>query len=477
MSSLLERVCRTIERYGLLPPGARVIVAASGGADSTALVCLLREAAVRLRIEVVGLAHFNHRLRGEAADGDERFCRELAARFSLAFEAGRGDVREAARRLGASIEDAGRRLRYEFLDRARAGAGATHVAVGHTRDDQAETVLMNLLRGAGTLGLGGMPVSRDAFVRPLIDCGHRELVEYLDAAGVAFREDESNLDRRHFRNRIRHDLVPVLERIAPAAREALARAAESARADAVYLDELAANRLAQIAAQAPGPAVSLDAAALGSLPIALARRVASLALRQASGGRFVGFDQAERLLALARGTVRGPRAFPGVSASITGTGQLLLVPTRGRGRAGKTETGPPRTFFRKSLSIPGEADLGCGLALSSELRPAGAEAMGFAASVSSGRTAVVDADLVSGLWVRFRRPGDRVRPLGLGGHKKLQDVFVDRRVPRGERDRVPLVVDRDDRIVWVAGHAISEEFRVTGRTRAVVILTLRGEEG
>jgi tRNA(Ile)-lysidine synthase len=127
------------------------------------------------------------------------------------------------------------------------------------------------------------------------------------------------------------------------------------------------------------------------------------------------------------------------------------------------------------LSIPGEAVLGDGLILSSELRPAGAEPVVLAASVSSGRTAVVDADLVSGLSVRFRRPGDRVRPLGLGGHKKLQDVFVDRRVPRSERDRVPLVVDRDDRIVWVAGHTISGDFRVTGRTRAVVILTLRGE--
>jgi tRNA(Ile)-lysidine synthase len=475
MSSLIERVCRTIDRHGLLPPGARVIVAASGGADSTALVCLLHDATVQLQIELVGLAHFNHMLRGEAADEDERFCRGLADRFSLAFESGRGDVREAAGRLGASIEDAARRLRYEFLDAARARAEATHVALGHTRDDQAETVLMNLLRGAGTLGLGGMPVSRGAFVRPLIGCGHLELVEYLGAAGVGFREDESNLDRRHLRNRIRHDLIPFLERIAPAARETLARAAESARADADYLDELAASRLAQIAGQAPGQAMTLDAVALVGLPIALARRVASLALKQASGRGFVGFDQAERMLALARGAVRAPMALPGVRASLTGAGRLMLEPTQGGGRAGESKSASPRTFFQESLSIPGEAVLGDGLILSSELRPAGAEPVVLAASVSSGRTAVVDADLVSGLSVRFRRPGDRVRPLGLGGHKKLQDVFVDRRVPRSERDRVPLVVDRDDRIVWVAGHTISGDFRVTGRTRAVVILTLRGE--
>ena len=477
MSFLTERVCRTIERYGLLPPGARVIVAASGGADSTALVCLLHDAAARLGIELVGLAHFNHLLRGEAAGEDERFCQALADRLSLPFDAGRGDVRAAARRLGLSIEEAGRRLRYEFLDRAKERAGATHVAVGHTRDDQAETVLMHLLRGAGTLGLGGMPVSREALVRPLVDCGHGELVDYLAAAGVAFREDESNLDPRHLRNRIRHEVIPVLEQIAPTTRQALARAAESARADADYLDELAAGRLAQIAEPEPGAGLTLDARALTGLPIALARRVASLALKQASGGRFVGFDQAERLLALARGSLRGPTALPGVRASLSGSGRLQIVPARGRGRAGEPAMGAPGIFFRESLSIPGEAVLGDGRALSSELRPGGLEAVGVLDPGSSRWTAVVDADLVSGLAVRYRRPGDRFRPLGLGGHKKLQDVFVDRRVPRDERDRVPLVVDRDDQIVWVAGYAISEDFRVTGRTRAVVILTVRGERG
>jgi tRNA(Ile)-lysidine synthase len=475
MPFLTERVCRTIDRYRLLPPGARVIVAASGGADSTALVCLLNEVSARLEIELVGLAHFNHMLRGEAADQDERFCRTLADRFSLAFDADRGDVRAAARRWGTSIEDAGRRLRYEFLAEARLGSGASHVAVGHTRDDQAETVLMNLLRGAGTLGLGGMPVRRGAFVRPLIECGHQELVEYLVAAGVPFREDESNLDRRHLRNRVRHDVLPVLERIAPSAGEALARAAESARADAEYLDELAADQLTRMAADSAGPGVTLDASALSGLPVALARRVAGLALKRAAGGRFVGFDQAERLLALARGSIKGPVALPGVCASIAGPGRLILLPARGHGRAGDSNAPGPRTFFRESLSIPGEVLIEGGLSLSSDLRLGGLESVGLAAPPSAVQTAVVDADLVSGLAIRFRKPGDRFRPLGLDGHKKLQDFFVDRRVPRGERDRTPLVVDRDDRIVWVAGYVISEDFRVSERTRTVVILKLRGE--
>jgi tRNA(Ile)-lysidine synthase len=477
MPFLTERVCRTIDRHRLLPPGARVLVAASGGADSTALVCLLRDATVRLGIDLVGLAHFNHMLRGAAADQDERFCRDLADRFSLAFDAGRGDVRAAARRWGTSIEDAGRRLRYEFLAEARVRAGATHVAVGHTRDDQAETVLLNLLRGAGTLGLGGMPVHRGTFVRPLIDCRHRELVEYLAASGVPFREDESNLDRRHLRNRVRHEVLPVLESVTPSAAAALARAAESARADAEYLDELAAEALTRVVREPTGGAVTLDVTALTALPIVLARRVAGLALRRASGGRFVGFDQIERLLALARGERRGPMALPGVRASVAGSGGLILASATGRGPAQPQNLRSPRTFSCKLLSIPGEAVIGDRAVLSSELRPGGLETVSLGASDLDPSTGVVDADLVSDLSVRYRRPGDRFHPLGLGGHKKLQDFFVDRKVPRGERDRIPLVVDRDDRIVWIAGYAISEDFRVSEHTRTVVILKLRGERG
>jgi tRNA(Ile)-lysidine synthase len=474
MTVLSERVCRTIDRYRLLPPGAGVLVAVSGGADSTALVYLLREASSRLGIQLAGLAHFNHLLRGAASDSDERFCREMAGGLSLRFEADRGDVRAAAKRRGTSFEDAGRQLRYEFLEEARGRTGASHVAVGHTRDDQAETVLLNLLRGAGTTGLGGMPARRGAIVRPLVDCTHRELVEWLAEARIPFREDESNRDRRFLRNRVRHEILPALTAVVPSASDAIARAAEITRVDGEFLDELAAREFARIAGTPSDGLCAVEAAALAAMPTALGRRVARLALGAVAGGGFLGFEHTQKVLDLARGAVRGPVRLPGRRVSRTGEGQLVIAVARGRGREGE-ESGPFRTFSTVPLSIPGEAPLADGRVVSCELRQGGMAVLAGHLAGADRMTAVVDADLVAGLNVRFRRRGDRFRPLGLAGRKTLQDFFVDRKVPREERDRTPLVVDADDRIVWVARHAISADFSVTGRTRAVVILKLRGE--
>ena len=225
-SFLHERVLRLIRRERLVPPGRRVLAALSGGADSVALTLLLRELAKEAGFVLVGVAHLNHRLR-EAADADEQFCRELAASLALPIDVERVDVGQAARRGRISLEDAGHRERYAFFRRAAARLRADRVATGHHRDDQAETCLMRLIRGAGPDGLAGIRPRAGCVVRPLLHVSRSELRTYLAGRGQPFREDETNRDPAFTRNRVRHELIPFLEtRFSPSIANVLARTAE-----------------------------------------------------------------------------------------------------------------------------------------------------------------------------------------------------------------------------------------------------------
>ena len=229
--SLIDGVWRAIRRYDLVPGGTRVAVAVSGGADSVALLHLLLRLAPRGRFEVAGLVHVNHQLR-DAAEQDEAFCRTLAAQLHVPAHVASVGVRQAAAAEGRSIEDAARRLRYAALEEGRQALGADRVAVGHTRDDQAETVLLKLLRGAGSRGLAGVYPQNGTIVRPLFDVRRQQLRTWLTDNGIGHVEDASNEDVANPRNLLRHEVLPALERwFGPSVPTVLARAADIARAD------------------------------------------------------------------------------------------------------------------------------------------------------------------------------------------------------------------------------------------------------
>jgi tRNA(Ile)-lysidine synthase len=326
LNSVLQQVRRSIRRHDLCPPGTGVLVGLSGGSDSVALALILNELAPNAGFSVHGVAHFNHQLR-PTADRDEAFCRAFAERHGLRIVVDRVDVQAYAAEQGLSIEDAARRARYAFLHRAAADAGAARIAVGHTRDDQAETFLMKLIRGAGLNGLAGIYPRRGALIRPLLDIPRADLRAFLDARGEAWVEDESNEVLDNPRNRVRHRVMPELDAAyGGTTAGSIARAAGLVRDDGEWLNEVGERRFAElVVSELDG--VAFDATVLLAEPAPIRRRILLKGLRDQAESREIGLDHVEA----AQDVLSGDRAgadLPGTRVELR-RGKLVLLRKRG----------------------------------------------------------------------------------------------------------------------------------------------------
>ena len=461
MRELIARVGQYGAQQQLWAPEVRVVAAVSGGSDSVAMLLILHELAAHGEVVLAGLAHLNHQIRAAEADGDAAFCRDLAARLGVPAFMSEADVPALASQESVSLEVAGRHARQRFFSGIVQSGKADRVAVAHTRDDQAETVLLRLTRGAGALGLSGMVPRRGPLVRPVLDATRRELQDFLRARGDAWREDATNLDLSNPRNLVRHRVLPTLRQINPQADAALARAADLLRTDADLLETLANAAFVQnVDVDADNNSVVIRAAGLAKLPAALGTRVARYALETANPSRSYGIEEAQHLCAFAAGGVAD--AVAGIEMERLAAKVVLT----------KREPGevPTVVSFELKLSIPGTVEAPHqAWAITAE------GPLAVPADIDRGaRSVVVDAgELGDHLIVRTRRPGDRLQPLGAPGRRKVQDVLVDRKVPRDDRDRMAIVTTQKGQIVWVAGEALAEPFRVTPLTKSVVVLTLR----
>ena len=424
------------------------------------MLFLLRELAQHGEFILAGLAHLNHRVRGADADADEAVCRGLAERFEIPAFIDAADVPLLAARDKVSLEVAGRDARQLFYAEVLSSAKAHRMALAHTRDDQAETVLLRLTRGAGSTGLAGIAPRRGQLVRPVLDQTREDLQSYLRELGEAWREDATNFDRTIPRNLIRHEVLPILRTMNAQTDAALARAADSLRVDAELLETLANAAYLQLVK--PGNddnTVIVGAGELTKLPAALATRVARYALETANPDGSYGLEEARALCAFAAG---------GAAIELSG----LRMERFGANAVLISKASPPQAVedFQLRLDVPGKVEAPHGAWTVTAEGP-----MSPPPSVDRGPdTTVVDArELGDHLIVRPRRPGDRLRPLGAPGRKKVQDVLVDRKVPKDDRDRVPIVTTQTGDIVWVAGQVLADPFRVTSLTSSVVILTLR----
>jgi tRNA(Ile)-lysidine synthase len=317
-------------------------------------------------------------------------------------------------------------------------------------------------------------------IRPFIATSRAEIRAFLQAHHIQFREDASNADLAIPRNRIRHELIPYLEtRFSPGIIDVLDREATIAREDAEFLESRSIAAASRVIVTTPR-GVEILVKELLAEPPAVARRVIRHAQQMVSAGRFVGFEAVEAVLAFMVSNSTGALDLPGHRVNRHGERVVLTTssgrPPRGhsieRDTAVMASTRPPAFAYR--LHVPGQVEVpeaGCAISADAERVDLGESAASRWRLVSRGDQVVIEAgQLAAPLVVRNRRPGDSFRPLGLRGHKKLQDFFVDAKVERTRRDTIPLVVDSRGHIVWVAGHALAEEFRVTDRTEAVVIL-------
>ena len=448
---LADLIGPTIRRHAMLAGGERVLVGVSGGADSVALLVGLWALAAEWRLSL-HVVHVDHQLRADSRR-DATFVDTLARRLGVPVSVER--VRVAS---GGSVEAAARLVRHAALDAAAARLGSDRIALGHTADDQAETVLMRLLEGAGVRGLAAIPPVRGRIIRPLVETRRRDVETALRNAGLTWIEDPTNRDPKFLRNKIRHEIIPVLASVHDAdIVPALTRAAALAREATVALDALASRELERLGHPEPDGALTLPLAPLRAMPAFVAPEV----LRQAA----VSLGGTAPLRAWAhRGLARIVRT-PAVRRPFRLGGVIVQV-AADRVRLGRTLPAP---LVERTFRVPGRVDLPeIGRSLQAVVIAAARYAVPRSADVVA-----FDADGIGGiLRVRARRPGDRLRPFG-HGERRLKTLLIDAKIPRWDRPRVP-VVEAGGEIIWIAGIRRSAAAPVTHRTRCVLQLSLRG---
>jgi len=458
-SELVDKVRQTIQESQMLPIPAKVVVAVSGGADSVALLHALWVLRNELYLSLI-VAHLNHGLRGEEADKDAVFVEDLAARLNLPAVVEKVNVRKIRMDMRIGLEETAREVRYSFLERVAEDTGADRIAVAHTADDQAETILHNIIRGTGPNGLSGMPIVRNKIIRPMINVFRSEVEAYLKEIHLDWRTDETNFSLDFTRNRIRRQLIPLIEeQFNSRIKESLLNLSCLVKDEAAVVADAAAEAFKASVKEVGKDKVVFDADKLRKLPRALLRRCLRQAIEQVKGDlRDIEYSQIEWIL-------EHLFKFDGFTLTLP-TGQIY-----GQLKAGELiifRRVPPRKVdIQYKLVVPGETKIPeLGVVLETKLGP----------KLTPPQTpyqATLDPNKIVGqLIVRTWRPGDRMVPFGMKGHKKLQDIFTDMKIPRSERGLIPVVAD-EDKIVWVAGIATSEQTKITPETPLVLWIEVK----
>jgi len=483
IARVLRAVREAARRFSLFPPGETLVVGVSGGPDSLCLMDALHTLAPELGI-ALHIAHLHHGLRGAEADADAAFVAEQATARGLPCTVEHLEVRALAEREGLSLEEAARQARYTFLAEVAARVGSRTIAVAHHADDQVETVLMHLLRGSGLAGLRGMrpsmplteyhgllrrPPEGLRLVRPLLGVWRSEIEAYLRARGLTPRFDRSNLDLTFFRNRLRHEVLPFLERLNPRLREIWWRMAETLAADYEFLEQTLRQAWPTfVALEEPGRIV-FDLARWRELPLSL-RRMAlrEAAFRLAHRLRDLRFEHVEEAIRMAEeGMTGGMLTWPEGLRVAVAYGTLILA------QEGALWPEPDLPLLSGTLRLqPGETlwPDGRWVVIWEELPVWDPARLQYA----DLWTLYLDAEQAGEpLRFRTRRPGDRFHPAGMPGPVRLKTFLINQKIPQPWRDRWPLLVNEREEILWVAGVRPAATIRPGPHSRRVWRIAIR----
>ncbi|RUA03052.1 MAG: tRNA lysidine(34) synthetase TilS, partial [Deltaproteobacteria bacterium] len=466
-----EKIRQAIIEYRMFQPGDKVLVGVSGGPDSVALLHLLVEMAAGYDF-VLGICHLNHDLRGAAADRDADFVAALARRIGLPLHTDKRDVRRFGRCHRLSLETAARRVRYGFFKEIVARHGFTKIALGHQMDDNAEQVLMNLLRGSGPTGLSGIPPVRDGLiVRPLIHVTRQQIMDYLDRGKHDYVIDESNTDGRHLRNRIRSELIPLLAaEYNPRIVCNLHKTARVCRSENQWIDQALDPVFDAAVVDRSTSQLAMSLSKISAHMPAVQRRLVRRAIRQVAGDlKKVSFENIEAVRRLAAAGTSWKTIDLPHRVRVQRMDRVLVFTREKRSLRDIPPARPEKTIapFSYYYSPPGEiAIVEAGIRMVSTILERGQIPEQFhAGDPASETTAYLDLDkLTFPLMIRNRKAGDRFSPLGLGGTQSVRKFLSGREKDRRKRALCPVMISAG-RIVWTIGHGIADEVKIDPATR------------
>ena len=444
----------------MILPDEKIILAVSGGPDSIALLYLMNELQGELKCSF-HIAHLNHQLRGEESDADAQFVIEQAQKLNIPITVESIDVKEMIMSR-ESLESGARRIRYDFYERVMSATKANKVAQGHTADDQVETVLMRLLRGSGSQGLSGIPPIRDnKYIRPLIEISREEIEEYLDTINITPRWDSSNLSTEYERNKIRHELLPLIENeYSPNIRNILQQTADILRADDDFLADLTKQAMDTCIKQ-DKKSLIINIPIFKNQHIAIQRRILRLAIESLLGDLLrYDFDHIKNLLDLINKRQSGKSiSLPrGIIAEKSYENLIIRIENR------QSEIDD----YNYLIKVPGVTDIP-ELELSVITKLEQMDKFEYSKNIYEK---TFDYDKITGeIYLRSRRNGDRFQPLGMSGTKKTKNIFIDEKIPKSIRNNIPILVDGNN-ILWIIGYKISDRVKITTETKTRLIVTV-----